>query len=514
MLRTAGREESRVAKGQEVSSMPHSNNAPDGHASAHGVSPMTAFAAETWGFLHHSTDLWLASLAGPDVVRTRATHRLNSLVTHARRYSKLYRDLYQGLAPGRVTLEQLPVVTKSELMTHFEDWVTRPDLKLEPLLRFTRDPARIGRPYLGQYAIWTSSGTTGTPGLFIQDPHALAVYEALFAVRNGVDARAMLRAISGGSRFAFAAAIDGHFSGITTWTRMRLLNPWMSSHTRAVSVLQPVQSVCEQLTDFAPEILTSYASELVALAEQQREGRLALKLKGIWSGGESLSRRDRADVAGAFGCPVIDDYGASEFLNIAFDCGCGTLHVNRDWVILEAVDRDGRPVPDGTASSTVLLTNLANFIQPIIRYDLGDSVTFLPEPCPCGSPLPALRVEGRSDDTICLERADGSLERVIPLALCTAIEERAGVFRFQVVEEAANRLLLRIDPCEGNANEVAARTEQCIRHFFEELGAGDVFIRTDPGPPQINPINGKLRRVCARQHPEAAHCAGAPAGLN
>jgi phenylacetate-coenzyme A ligase PaaK-like adenylate-forming protein len=279
------------------------------------------------------------------------------------------------------------------------------------------------------------------------------------------------------------------------------MNPWMAHHTRAFSVLQPVSRMCDQLADFDPQILTSYASELVALAEQQREGRLGLRLKGIWSGGETLSRRDRADVAGEFGCPVIDDYGSSEFLNIAFDCGCGALHLNRDWVILEPVDREGRPVPDGTASSTVLLTNLANFIQPIVRYDLGDSVTFLPEPCACGSTLPAIRVEGRRDDTICLERSDGQLERVIPLALCTAIEERAGVYRFQVFEEAANRLVLRIDPSEGNQNDVAARTEQCVRGFCAELGAQNVSVRTDRMPPQVDPVNGKLRRVWARGQP-------------
>jgi phenylacetate-coenzyme A ligase PaaK-like adenylate-forming protein len=163
------------------------------------------------------------------------------------------------------------------------------------------------------------------------------------------------------------------------------------------------------------------------------------------------------------------------------------------------VDREGRPVPEGTASSSVLLTNLANFIQPIIRYDLGDSVTFLPEPCACGSSLPAIRVEGRRDDTICLERTDGRLEPVIPLALCTAIEERAGVYRFQVLEEAANHLVLRIDPSEGSSNEVAVRAEQCIRGFCAELGAQNVLVRTDPMPPQVDPVNGKLRRVWARR---------------
>ena len=43
-------------------------------------------------------------------------------------------------------------------------------------------------------------------------------------------------------------------------------------------------------------------------------------------------------------------------------------------MILEPVDRDYRPTPPGELSHTVLLTNLANAVQPIIRYDLGDSV--------------------------------------------------------------------------------------------------------------------------------------------
>ncbi|HEX4599464.1 MAG TPA: phenylacetate--CoA ligase family protein [Burkholderiaceae bacterium] len=482
--------------------MPHSNiGTSAGHPASSAARPFAAVAAEAWGFLNHSTDLWLAGIATPDVIKGRASHRLNTLVAHARRHSNFYHGLYQGLPPGRVSIEQLPVTTKHELMANFDDWVTRRDVTLDAVMPFTQDPARIGRPFLGQYTVWTSSGTTGTPGIFIQDPQALAVYEALFAVRNNVDARSMLRSMAAGGRFAYAAAVEGHFSGITMWRRTLQLNPWMAPFTRAISVLQPLDRICDQLTEFDPLILTSYASELVSLAEQQRERRLALKLKGIWSGGETLSRRDRAEITGAFGCPVIDDYGSSEFLNIAFDCGCGGLHVNRDWAILEPIDREGRPVPDGTPSASVLLTNLANFVQPVIRYDLGDSVTVLTEPCACGSPLPAIRVEGRRDDTICLERSDGRLERVAPLALCTAIEERAGVYRFQILEEAANRLAVRIDPTEANCDEVAARTEQCIRSYCAELGAQNVIVHRDPEPPQIDPVNGKLRRVRALRKP-------------
>lgn len=85
---------------------------------------------------------------------------------------------------------------------------------------------------------------------------------------------------------------------------------------------------------------------------------------------------------------------------MAVDCDHGWLHVNSDWVVLEPVDADHAPTPPGIASHTVLLTNLANRVQPLIRCDLGDSVLARPDPCPCGSPFPAIRVQGRRDDVL------------------------------------------------------------------------------------------------------------------
>jgi hypothetical protein len=46
------------------------------------------------------------------------------------------------------------------------------------------------------------------------------------------------------------------------------------------------------------------------------------------------------------------------------------------------------------------MTDLANQVQPIIRYDQGDSVPLRPDAYPCGSTLPAIRVVGRTNDTL------------------------------------------------------------------------------------------------------------------
>ncbi len=131
------------------------------------------------------------------------------------------------------------------------------------------------------------------------------------------------------------------------------------------------------------------------------EGRFAERLQiqpSYWSQIKSRSRQIGERLARQFGCVVRNSYGASEFLSIAWDCGAGRLHVNGDWVLLEPVDAQLRPVAPGTASHTTLLTNLVNRVQPLIRYDLGDAITVHPDRCRCGCPLPTIEVDGRHDD--------------------------------------------------------------------------------------------------------------------
>ena len=68
----------------------------------------------------------------------------------------------------------------------------------------------------------------------------------------------------------------------------------------------------------------------------------------LWSGGERLTEAARRTIAPAFNCLVINEYGASECFSIAFGCDAGWLHLNADWVMVEPVDQDYRPVPPGT----------------------------------------------------------------------------------------------------------------------------------------------------------------------
>ena len=60
------------------------------------------------------------------------------------------------------------------------------------------------------------------------------------------------------------------------------------------------------------------------------------------------------------------------------------MHIADDLVILEPADADGNVAPYGQPADRLLLTNLYNLAQPLIRYDLVDALTISDEPCPCG----------------------------------------------------------------------------------------------------------------------------------
>ena len=253
--------------------------------------------------------------------------------------------------------------------------------------------------------MWTSSGTTGTPGVFVQDPTALAIYDALVSVQVDRRASALERRAARHGRAALITADSDHFAAITAWRRQAQRTA-LARHEDDRRDAAAARDRRRDLERHDPAFVSSYPTVLTLLAEEQNAGRLQLQLAGVWSGGEALSPTARTLVEDAFDCPVHNEYGASECLSIGYACRAGAVHVNADYVVLEPVERDDRPTPPGELSHTVLLTNLANAVQPIIRYDLGDRMRAHVGPCRCGNPLPAFELEGRADDILALRAAE------------------------------------------------------------------------------------------------------------
>ncbi|MGY3317881.1 phenylacetate--CoA ligase family protein [Arthrobacter sp. TE12232] len=448
--------------------------------------------------------LW-AQGQGPAGLARRRDARLAALVAHARIsspfYRRLYRDVKGALAADGVVLTELPPVTKQELMANFDDWVTDPAVTRAGVEAFIADPSLVGTPYLERYFVCTTSGTTGHPGIFVHDPRSLAVSQA-FTLRidlawlSPAELLAMGRR---GLRWAAVVGTGGHYAG-AGWVQWQGRRSWWRRRAfRAFPVQQPLARLVAALNEFDPSAITGYPSALALLAEEQAAGRLHLKPVVVELAGESSGPDVRARIVEAFGGALHDAYAASEFTPLAFDCARGWLHVNSDWAILEPVDADYRPTPPGEPSHTVLLTNLANRVQPLIRYDLGDSVLAKTGPCECGNPLPAIRVAGRRDDVLRLVAADGTALLVLPLAIGSVVDETPGLHRSQLVQTGPTTIRLRLEPEPGaDAGVVWRAASARLSEYLAGLELGNVDVVRAAEPLEQSGTSGKFRQVIAR----------------
>ena len=427
----------------------------------------------------------------------RQAGRLARVVDAARAGSALYRERLKGITPGRTPLADWPVVRKTELMQRFDEWVTDPALQLDALREFIADPVRAGQAFTGRWQVWESSGSSGEPAIFVQDAQAMAVYDALESLRRCMPhpLQRWLDPLGLGERYAFVGATGGHFATYVSTLRLQRLNPWMASRLRCFSILQPTADLLAQLQDFAPTLIATYPSAAALLADEAQSGRLAIHPREVWTGGETLSAAVRQHVQQVFGCALCNSYGASEFLAIGWQCSHGHLHANTDWVLLEPVDAQGRPVPAGVQSHTTLLTHLAQLAQPLIRYDLGDRLTLMAEPCDCGSPLPVIEVLGRCDDALHLAAPRGRPVTLLPMALTTVLEDDARLFDFQLQQRDRHTLVLRLPLPAAQAGAALARGCAALRAFCDRQGLPGIQIVGEAGPALQHGRSGKTCRV-------------------
>jgi phenylacetate-CoA ligase len=484
---------------------------------AHGA-PAATGAFDGWAAFNAIADVWWGSQADAAGLARRAAWRLRELLVAACE-APLQAERLRAAAGGRIAdpgrsrlaashcaglpLESIEPIGRTQAMARFDEACTDRAITLESVRAFMADPERLGAAYLGRYAVWTSSGTTGVPGIWVHDARALAVYDALEALRFGrLDRPAagiawvaewMRSQLGAPQRLAMVGATGGHFAGNASIERLRRIWPWAAARARTVSIMQPLPELVAELDSYAPTVIATYPTAAELLAAERIAGRLGVRPDEIWVGGEQLSDAVRAQVSKAFGCPVRQSYGASECMSIAWECGHGGLHLNTDWVILEPVDADFRPVPPDTPSHTALLTNLANRVQPIIRYDLGDSVTRLSRPCRCGSAMPLIRIEGRRDDMLEF-RGEAGPVRLLPLELVTVLEDEADTFEFQLVARDADTLALRLS-ADTDAPVRRAACRRALRACLDRHGLATVRIVDDPDPPARAAVSGKLRRV-------------------
>ena len=441
-----------------------------------------------------SLDVRRARKQGPAAIAGRQRARLAEMVAFARASSPYYRALYQNLPERIEDPALLPVTDKKTLTARFDDWVTDREVVLEKVGVFADDPGLIGERLLGRYTVATTSGTTGTRGIFLLDDRSMAVTSALALRMLGawLGVGDVLRILARRGRMAMVNATGGHFASAVAATRLRRRR---GDRVAVFPVHMPLPEMVAGLNGFRPAVLAPYASMGALLASEQEAGRLRIEPVLIVLSAEGLALSEHERIARAFGAKVRDSYAATECPFLSYRCEHGWLHVNADWAVLEPVDADYRPVPPGEQSYTVLLTNLANRIQPILRYDLGDSVQQRPDTCQCGNPLPAIRVQGRAANVLTFRTIGEGSVTIVPLAFGTALDRIPEIEMCQIVQTTPTKLRVRLRLTAGADPEGAWELVHAeLTHLLAARGLTNVAVERASEPPEQS-AGGKFREV-------------------
>jgi phenylacetate-coenzyme A ligase PaaK-like adenylate-forming protein len=196
-----------------------------------------------------------------------------------------------------------------------------------------------------------------------------------------------------------------------------------------------------------------------------------------------LTSEVREAIHDAFGMAPINMFASTEGLVGHTDPGGEVFTFATDTCLAECVDDAGQPVPDGTTSSRVLVTNLHNQTQPLIRYELTDRFT------PAGTSAAGFlqaTVDGRSDDGF----RYGDLA-VHPSVLAEALLQTAAVSEYQVRQTPRGITVAVVADTDLDHGALAAG----IKDSLSQAGVTDPDVsisRVDAIP--RDPLTGKAKR--------------------
>ena len=352
---------------------------------------------------------------------------LRSLREYVYAYSPFYQRFHKGLTDR--PLHELPVLTKAMLMEHFDELVTDRTIHLEEVKAYVARPS-VDEPFLGRYLVNATSGSTGQPGLFLFNRAEWLTVLASFArSREWTGIKANLTSRT--KMAVVASTTPWHMSALVSKT----LHSWWVPEVR-LSASEPIETIVRRLNEWQPEVLVCYASMARLLADEQQKEHLKIAPRAVFTSSEVLTDDTRRRIEDVWGKTLFNQYSATECGGIAAECDYHHgLHLYEDMIIVEVVDKGNRPVPPGTYGDKLLLTVLFHRSQPLIRYELSDSVRLASSSCLSGLPFALLDgIQGREEDVLYFPARAGGEVAVQPLVFSQVLDTTP-VSGWQVVQE-------------------------------------------------------------------------------
>ncbi|MCP2261368.1 phenylacetate-CoA ligase [Streptoalloteichus tenebrarius] len=417
--------------------------------------------------------------ANPERRRELQQHRLRTLVDRLLAGGGIQAErlraagVRQGLDVSLGDLHRLPTVSKPDLWEHYPF-----GLRLAPETDIV--------------CVHGSSGTGGRPTLIPYTAHDLDVWAQVMARALGGAGATRTSIIHCAYGYGlFTGGLGVHHGAIRLGATVVPMSGGMTDRQ------------LRMLMDLRADVLCCTPSYAIHLGEALRASGVApeeLALRAGVFGAEPWTDGMRAQIEQSLGLRALDIYGLSEVIGPGVACESldseGMLNVAEDHFYVEAVDDEGRPVPDGTPGELVF-TTLTKTGMPLLRYRTGD-IARLAGPAP-GSPRTLRRMSrllGRRDDMLVVRGVNVFPSEIEAVLLS---DERVAP-HYLVVEDrrdpARPELRIAVEPfadsVAGDAAEALRR--DLVGRLRERLGIGCVVTVLPPGGVPRSET-GKARRL-------------------
>ena len=395
--------------------------------------------------------------------------KLRVVLEHAYQQVPFYRDLFDRAAVGprdiqtAADLEQLPIVSRREMMAQSPEAITASDTDPETCMQLT------------------TSGSSGMPLRVYLSRDDCAAYDMVWTRASLANGQRLWDRVAA---FKFNSRPQRWFQKMGIWRKA------------IIALDSEIEAQIEALRRGQHDILRGNTFQLTdAAREALRQNVTDIRPRLIYSLGSLLSEADRVMIESAFSAPVFDAYGSTECGCMAWECRAREgYHVNVDALVLECI-KDGRPAQPGEMGRLVC-TSLHATAMPFIRYDTGDVGVLGEQPCSCGRGLPLLtQLNGRADDFFV--RPDGS--EVSPSVIVNRVKQTQGLVQFQMTQYRRDRIEVDVVSEPGQAERVCAEVATVMRALMLAGVAVEVH-KVDAVSPDPS---GKIRSMISLLDKEA-----------
>lgn len=333
--------------------------------------------------------------------------------------SAYYKELYKGIEnPEDIkNISKLPIVSKEDLRSNIDKVVIKTDEKL------------------------VSSKTGGTTGKSLEVFYRPVNLQERFALYDNFR-----------DQFGYnLGKKTAWFSGKSLLTKRDIKKNrfWKTDFILNVRYYSTfhikddfLKYYVEDLISYQPKYFVGFPSTIYEIAKYGLKHKYeypANSIKAIFPTAETVTLEMRAAIETFFKTKMFDQYASSEGAPWIFECKEGNLHLELQSGVFEVLGEDDKR----DISGRLVVTSFTTEATPLIRYDIGDSITLEDESkvCTCGNNNPMVKeILGRIDDYIYSpENGKINLGNV-----SNTLKDTKGILKFQAIQDSLDQIDLLV----------------------------------------------------------------------